>query len=288
MIKNYLELNKCEEERFLQFINRNKIDKISFHDMDKKFKSEEFDFGNGVIVKVNEENIIGMASVVLKECSKKGIAYVIKLDINEGAEDKKSAICEIVEESKSTAKKYGAKKIFLGTKDETVIKTLNALNMERQYSAIRMALENRRVKYTPLNLIELSEQNNKEYLIIYNDAFKEVTNGATLTEDEVEEYTKNADEDNGYYIAIMNNDKIGFLQFNIKDGVGEFDLGLIKAARGKGYGKLILETAINFLNEKKAAEINLVVITKNIVALDMYKKRGFKEVELVSEWFQLD
>ncbi len=287
MIKNYLELNKCEKERFLQFINRNKIDKISFHDMDKQFKSEEFDFGNGVIVKVNEENIIGTESVVLKECSKKGIAYVIKLDINERAEDKKSAICEIVEESKDAAKKYGAKKIFLGTKNETVIKTLNALNMERQYSAIRMALEDRRVKYTPLNLIELSEQNKKEYLAIYNDAFKEVPNGATLTEREVEEYIKNADE-NSYYIATMNNDKIGFLQFNIKEDVGEFDLGLIKAARGKGYGKLILETAINFLNEKKAAEINLVVITKNIVALDMYNKRGFKEIELVSEWFQLN
>lgn len=288
MIKNYLELNRCEIDSFIQFINRNKINEISFHDLDKQFKSVEFDFGKGVIVKINDENIIGTVSVILKECSKKEIAYVIKLDINERVEDKKSAICEIVEESKIVAKKYGAKQIFLGTKDEMIIRTLNDLNIDKQYSAIRMTLEDRRVKYTPLKLTKLSEQNKKEYLVIYNDAFKEVPNGATLKEKEVEEYIKKADENNCYYIATMNNDKVGFLQFNIQEDVGEFDLGLIKAVRGKGYGKLLLETAISFLNEKKVAEISLIVITKNNVALDMYKKRGFKESELVSDWFELN
>ncbi|WMJ76012.1 MULTISPECIES: hypothetical protein [unclassified Sedimentibacter] len=68
MIKNYLELNKCEEERFLQFINRNKINKISFHDMDKQLKSEEFDFGNGVIVKVKTHSGDGPRNEFFTEC----------------------------------------------------------------------------------------------------------------------------------------------------------------------------------------------------------------------------
>lgn len=287
MIKNYLELNKFEVDRYIQFINRNKINKVSFHDLDKQFKSEEFDFGRGVIIKINEENIIGTASVVLKECNKKGIAYIIKLDINESIEDKMSAICDIVEGSKGAAKKYGARQIFLGTKDDTIIRALNALDIEKQYSVIRMTLDDRKVKYPPLNLVKLSEQNKKEYLTIYNDAFKEVPNGKTLTENQVEEYVKKADEDNCYYIATMNDDKIGFLQFNIENGIGEFDLGLIKAARRKGYGKLLLETAIYLLNAKEVEEISLIVVTKNIIAFDMYKKRGFKESNLVSEWFQL-
>lgn len=287
MIKSYLELSRNEVDRFIQFINRNKPKKLSFDDMDTQFKSEEFNYGMGVIVKIDEENIIGTASVILKECRYKGIAYIIKLDINENLEDNKSAICEIVEESKCLAKKYGARQIFLGTKNETVIRTLNDLNMEKQYSAVRMTLEDRSVNYTPLNLIKLSEQNKKEYLAIYNDAFKEVPNGATLSEEEVDEYISNANENNCYYIAAMNNDKVGFLQFNIHEGVGEFDIGLIKNFRGKGYGRLLLETAIDFLNAKKVEEISLVVITKNIVAFDMYKKRGFKEIELLSEWFQL-
>jgi hypothetical protein len=47
MIKNYLELNRFEVDRLIQFINRNKIDKASFYELDKQFKSEEFDFGRG-------------------------------------------------------------------------------------------------------------------------------------------------------------------------------------------------------------------------------------------------
>ena len=77
------------------------------------------------------------------------------------------------------------------------------------------------------------------------------------------------------------------MEFNIKDGVGEFDLGLIKAARGKGYGKQLLETAINFLNSKEVTEISLTVITKNTLAYNIYKKRGFKENKLISDWFVL-
>ncbi|KGG81276.1 acetyltransferase [Caloranaerobacter azorensis H53214] len=287
MIKNYLELNKFEVEKIIQFINRNKINKLSFEDIDKEIKSEEFDFGRGVILKIKGQDIIGMASIILKECDKKGIAYIIKLDINESIEDKRTVLCEIIEESKKIAKKYGAREVFLGTKDDTIIRNLNTLNIKKQYSAIRMTLDNITVKYSPLSLVKLSEENKKEYLMIYNDAFKEVPNAATLTESDIDEYIKKADENN-CYIAIVNNEMIGFLQFNIKEGVGEFDLGLIKSARGKGYGKLLLETAISFLNSKKVKEIGLIVITKNTLAYDMYKKRGFKESELVSDWFKLD
>ena len=288
MIKNYLELNKFEVEKLIQFINRNKINKLSYEDMDKQFRSNEFDFGRGVILKINEEDIIGTASIVLKECNKKGIAYLTKLDIDETIEDKRAVLCEIIEESKNIAKKYGSRELFLGTMDDTIIKILNTLNIKKKYSAIRMTLDDRRVKYSTLNLVKLSEHNKKEYLMIYNDAFKEVPNGATLTESEIDEYIKKADENNCYYIATINNYMVGFLQFNIEEGVGEFDLGLIKVARKKGYGKLLLETAISFLNSKKVIEISLIVITKNILAYDMYKKRGFKESKLVSDWFQID
>lgn len=285
--KNYLQLNRHEAEKLLEFINRNRINKASFEDMEKLYKAEEFDFGKGVIIILNQENIVGTASVVLKECKEKGIAYVIKVDINENSEDKKAVICKIIKESKDLATKYGANKVFLGTKDAANIKTLKNLGMEKQYSVIRMKLDDRNVKYKPLDLNELSQQNKNEYLTIYNNSFREAPNGSTLTEKQLEEYVKNADKNNCYYIVTVNNEKVGFLQFNIQEGVGEFDLGLIKEVRGKGYGKLLLETAISFLNEKKVSEINLTVVTKNIVALNMYKKRGFQESELLSDWFQV-
>lgn len=287
MIKNYLELSEIEVQKLIIFINRNRENKLSFEDIDKEFKSEEYDYGRGVILKINEEDVMGKVSVLLKECSKKGISYAVKLDINEEVDNKKIIAEEIIGEIKNISKKYGAKEIFLGTSDDKIIRILNFLNLEKQYSAMKMTLEDRKNRYSPLKLVKLSEDNKKEYLVIYNDAFKEVPNGATVVESEVNEYIKTADENNCYYIAKVENDMVGFLQFNIKDGVGEFDLGLIKAARGKGYGKKLLETAISFLNSKEVSEISLLVITKNNLAYDMYKKRGFKESELLSDWFEL-
>lgn len=115
MFKNYLELNNTELEKLIEFINKNKENKLSFEEIDKQFKAEEYDFGRGVIFKVSEGNVIG-----------------------------------------------------------------------------------------------------------------------------------------------------------------------------RGYGKRLLETAINFLNSENVTEISLKVITKNIIAYDMYKKRGFKDSKLINEWFQID
>lgn len=66
-----------------------------------------------------------------------------------------------------------------------------------------------------------------------------------------------------------------------------FDIGLIKEYRGKGYGKKLLETAIQFLNEKQVEEICLTIIEKNNVAFEMYKKRGFKVYNKLSDWIEL-
>ena len=287
MIKNYLELSKIEAEKLIDFINRNIENKLSFEDMDKQFKAEEYGYGRGVILKINEEHIAGKIQIILKECSKKGIAYAVNLDINENVDNKKIAAGELIEEVKNIAKKYGAREIFLGARDNKMIRILNSLNLNKQYSAIRMTLADRKIRYAPLKLVNLSENNKKEYLAIYNDAFEEVPNGTTLTEIEIDDYINKADENKYYYIVLINTTMAGFLEFNIKDGVGEFDLGLIKAARGKGYGKQLLETAINFLNSKEVTEISLTVITKNTLAYNMYKKRGFKENKLISDWFIL-
>lgn len=288
MIKNYLELNKIEVDKLIEFINRNIENKLSFEEMDKQFKAEEYDFGRGVILKINEEYIAGKALIILKECSIKGIAYVVNLDINEEVENKKIAAGEIIEEVKNIAKEYGAREIFLGTRDYKIIRILNSLNLNKQYSAIKMTLEDRKIRCSPLKLVTLSENNKKEYLAIYNDSFKEVPNGTTLTEREIDDYINKSDENKYYFIVLINNAMAGFLQFNIEDGVGEFDLGLINSARGKEYGKQLLETAIDFLNSNEVIEISLIVITKNTLAYNMYKKRGFKESKLISNWFQIN
>lgn len=63
-----------------------------------------------------------------------------------------------------------------------------------------------------------------------------------------------------------------------------FDIGLCKKYRGIGYGKLLLETAIEFLKNKKVKKISLIVIERNNVAYNLYNKRGFEKESVLSYW----
>lgn len=287
MFKNYLELTKAESVKLNDFINKNTEDKLSLEEMDKQLRAEIYDFGKGAISMLDGEEILGKIFVILKECSKKGIAYIIGLTIGEGTADRKAAAVALIEEAKRVAKLYQAKEIYLGTKDDFNIAVLNGLNLYPQYHSIKMTLEDRQIRYVPLKLVALSEQNKKEYLTVYNDAFKDVPNGETLEEKDIEEYISHADDSKNYYLVEAENEWIGFIQLESENGIGQFDLGLIKTARGKGYGRQLLETAIYFLNAKGVTEINLIVMSSNILAYEMYKKRGFREVKTNNYWFSL-
>ncbi|WP_286906209.1 hypothetical protein [Clostridium sp. UBA1652] len=68
---------------------------------------------------------------------------------------------------------------------------------------------------------------------------------------------------------------------------GSFDIGLCKKCRGVVYGKSLLETAMNFLNNKNIDKIFLIVIEENSKAYTMHKKRGLKEESTLSYWIKI-
>ena len=82
--------------------------------------------------------------------------------------------------------------------------------------------------------------------------------------------------------------KAGFLDFyeDRENGKGKFDLGIVKDKRGLGYGRRILETAIQHLAEKNL-EVELIVLEPNTVAYEMYKKRGFEIRSIMGHWIRL-
>jgi GNAT superfamily N-acetyltransferase len=283
MIKSYLELNKNEKQALVEFLNKNN-NNVTLENIEKEYKAEEFDYGKGVLISIKEKNIIGKLSIVLLECYLKNVAYIVRFEIDEKFKYNKEAILELKNEAIKLANSYGAFKIYLGTKNNEII---NTLNLQKQYSAVKMILQDRKIKLSPFKLEKLTEENKNEYIKINNDAFYAVPNGGTLTKYKVNEYIKETNENNYYFIAKLNDVNIGFVQFHIENGVGEFDLGLIKIMQGKGYGKKLLETAIYFLNLKEVNDICLTVITKNKVAYEMYKKRGFIEIEILNDWFEL-
>ena len=104
---------------------------------------------------------------------------------------------------------------------------------------------------------------------------------------DIEEYINKANDKNYFFMVKKDNDIIGFMNPEIREEKGIFDIGLCKKYRGKGYGKKLLETAIDFLSKKEVESIELIVIEKNTVAYNMYKKRGFKEKSVLSYWIEV-
>lgn len=287
MIKNYLELSLEEIELVYNFMEINREDKVSIRKMDRELRNEMFDFGRGTLFKFYNEKVIAKIAIVLKEAAELGKAYILSLEVDKDVVFKKMLVVEMINHTEEIAREYGAKEIYLGVWDEEIIKILNSLSLYKQYSAVKMSLTDRKIRCGLLNLVHLSESNKSEYVRIYNDAFRDISNGATLTEKQVNKNLEVADDENCFFLVTMDRRNIGIFQCNIRNGEAEFDIGLQREFRGKGYGKMLLETSIDFLNSKHVDKISLVVITKNEIAYEMYKKRGFQECQLISHWFRV-
>ena len=164
---------------------------------------------------------------------------------------------------------------------------MKKVNLYRDYSAIKMKLNDKSVKEDVLVLEELTIENSQKYLEVFNDSFSDMPHGTWLDNEDLNRYLNNKEESK-YYFMVKNDDNIiGFMNCEIEINEGMFDIGLCKSYRGKGLGKKLLETAIQFLNNKNVANIALIVIEKNNIAYEMYKKRGFIKENTISEWIEL-
>lgn len=89
------------------------------------------------------------------------------------------------------------------------------------------------------------------------------------------------------YIAEVDGKPVGKVQLDVIGGVcGIYGLGVLPEYRSKGYGRGILERAIEKLKESNAKEILLQVAVNNENALSLYKSCGF-EVTSTMDYYRL-
>jgi Acetyltransferases len=287
MIKSYIKLDEREKSLVCDFVNRNIKEKKSSKEVDEMFNNKVYDYGNGALFYFGNGKVLGKVNIVLEVAKQLGAAYIHFLDIDENLSEKEIVIKSLIEEAVNIANKYKAKEIYLGERNEDRLKLLERLEFSRDYRAIRMYLEDRDKKAECLDLIPLTQENKHEYQRVYNDSFSDMPHGSYVDINGVEECLKKANEENYYFFVAHNGVTIGFMECTIENGEASFDIGLCKEYRGKGFGRRLLETAIEFLNKKKVSKIGLLVIERNSVAYNMYKKRGFKEDSIFSNWIKL-
>ena len=86
-------------------------------------------------------------------------------------------------------------------------------------------------------------------------------------------------ENSEYIIAKYNDEIVGFVGIWISlDVVHITNIVTKKSKRNLGIASSLLQQAINRANQKQATSITLEVNAKNIPAINLYKKLGFKEV----------
>lgn len=284
MIKDLLELNSNERILALEFIKNNENTDLSLSEIEKELKGKICNYGEGVLFYFHKDKVVGKVSVILEVVDKLKTIYINKVIC---PKNNKEILNKLIHNSLELANKYKANKVLLGIRDKDLLNLAQEIGLERSYSSFNMILNNREKENDVLDKIKLSKKNIKEYVDVYNKSFMDMPHGTYIEIEEAEGYLENKNDNEDHFIIIDKGESIGFFNTSIEGNKGFFDIGLIKEYRGKGYGKKLLETAIQYLNEKEVEEICLTVIEKNKIAYEMYKKRGFKVYNKLSDWIEI-
>lgn len=97
-------------------------------------------------------------------------------------------------------------------------------------------------------------------------------------------------EDNSFlkhFVYEKDGEILGFyIISNIADLVEIFTIAVDKGHREEGIGSKLLDHIINYAKENGASEIWLEVATKNIAAINLYQKYGFKVQTIRKNYYQ--
>lgn len=282
MIKNYMNLTQNEKLKVVKFIkektNSNEKEII------ENLESEVYNFGEGIFIYLKDEIVKGCLSVVLEIVDKTSAVYIHKIicDSKYELEDLINFSIDYIE------KKYHAKEIYLASRDEITLRLLDELGYKKDYSSYKMILKREELNKEKFNLETLEFEvltldNIDEYEKTYNKSFLDMPHGTYTEKEELKEYIYK--ENYRSFLVKENNKTIGFFEIDIKDSeTAYFDVGLIQNFRGQGYGKKLLEKIIMKLKERGIKNICLIVIERNDIAFNLYKKRGFEIFEKISDW----
>jgi len=108
----------------------------------------------------------------------------------------------------------------------------------------------------------------------------------------LENITKEIKKKSGVYLVldingkVCGNARVSLIDSGPRKHVGELGISIMKEARGKGLGeKLFKKIVEKAIKELKVKIITLCVISENKVAINLYKKMGFKKISTIKKGY---
>lgn len=93
-------------------------------------------------------------------------------------------------------------------------------------------------------------------------------------------------ENSKYIVAIKNNKIVGYAGFRIVMDIAHINNIVVKKdLRNEGIGTILLQELIKMCTELNMNEVTLEVNEHNSVAINLYKKFGFKQVGLRKKYY---
>lgn len=301
-ISNYKDLNNSGKARLLNIISS--IDKTSFQsieDMDSKYYSSIFDCGTSFFIIFYKNKLVGSMGCITQDISINGEAFLsdIYIDFKMLPKicDKLEVFFALMNKSLHHCKLKNASSIKVGVTDEHNNLTSLILNsgFKKIYDAVIMNFSNKSLNFSTINysdvnieLKPLTQLNKSEFINLYNSAFIDSPNATsidTYTVDNIFNFHENFPDTVG--ILKYNDKNIGVYELFLDGTIGWIDsVGIIPEYRGQQLTPLILNKCIEKLISYGSKSFKLLVINKNVRAYETYKKFGFKDEKIFSEWYK--
>ena len=237
------------------------------------------------------DRVVGGIGVVIKEVPIKGEAYLTNFFVEADRRD----VFEILLDSalaKIPTENLRAIELGLLPQAQELLLWSMAHGFKEAFSLLEYRYEV--PKETPLASMDeafepLSSENQETFRQLANRAFRESPNGATMTEEDVEQVLKELQHPDFVALYHREGEPVGYYQLSLDPhGVGWIEaIGVDPAHHGRGIGRVVLNRGIEVLSEK-VSTIKLKVASSNPAALRLYEKRGFILEKVASVWLQID
>ena len=206
----------------------------------------------------------GMATLVFKELSFSGSAYVVVRAVWTGE------TAAFLEECRGFCRAVGAEKIYASWEEKSLPAdhAYDVLGLYREKAGL--PLPNREVE-----LEELRPENGEEYLRIYNTCFRSVAGAASYDKQDLRRlYGQDC-----AFLAKMDGQYAAVTEIS-KEGLES--VAVLPEHRGLGH-----DLSLTVLPMVPNPILRLKVASSNLRALNLYRRLGFVQENVRSRWYQL-